>query len=339
MIEPVAFDVLTERYRPEIQLHCYRMLGSFHDAEDLTQETLLRAWRGLSDFDGRSSLRTWLYRIATNACLRALEKRSRRSRRLPEALGPAVKFAPLGPADAETRWLEPYPDAALEGVPDPASGPEAQYELAESVRLAFVAAIQSLPPRQRAVLLLRDVLGFTSAETATLLDSSSASVNSALQRARATLSARHPESEADDDRLADEHDQQLLERYMRAWSNADLDGFMALVRADVTWSMPPWRPWYVGRAPVREFVAWAMRSDLGTRHRLVPTASNRQPAFAHYRASPEARWHAFAIQVLFVRGGRIASITNFVDAALFPVFGLPTTTDESEWPAVSIQMG
>jgi RNA polymerase sigma-70 factor, ECF subfamily len=338
--ESAAFDELVARYRPEIQLHCYRLLGSLHDAEDLTQETLLQAWRGLAGFEGRSSVRTWLYRIATNSCLRALARRSGRRRALPEAVAAPVAFAPLGRPDAESRWLDPYPDAALAGLPDGHPGPAARYELHESVRLAFVAAIQILPPRQRAALLLRDVLGFSAAETAALLDATLPSVNSALQRARATLSARPPDSDALGGRLTDARQQSLLERYQRAWREADVDGLVALLRDDVVWSMPPWRQWYVGRAPVRAFLAWALPPDGSRRHRLVPTAANGQPAFGHYRAAVEtATWQAFAIQVLVIHGAQIASITHFVNPVLFEAFGLPTVTDEFGSAAVSVKVG
>src|SRR5262245_50225014 len=210
-----AFQHLAEPYRRELQLHCYRMLGSLHDAEDLVQETYLRAWRGLHRFEGRGSFRGWLYRIATNTCLGALARRPSARRVLPQAHGPPAEQPPDGRPATETAWLEPYPDAALEGIPDPAPGPAARYELREAVQLAFVAAIQHLPPRQRAVLLLRDVLGWPAAETARLLDASVASVNSALQRARATLEKRLPTGRQSTLRVPDERQRALLERYLR----------------------------------------------------------------------------------------------------------------------------
>lgn len=322
--DPATFEQLAERYREEIQLHCYRMLGSIHDAEDAVQDTLLRAWRGLGGFEGRSSLRGWLYRIATNACLTALARGAEARRLLPDAKGPPVEFSPLGAPDTETAWLEPYPDAALESVADLAPGPEARYEQREAVQLAFVAAIQKLPPRQRAVLLLRDVLGFSAIETADLLESSVASVNSALQRARATLdrtSAAAPAVEP----ISDERVRALLDRYVRTWESTDLDGFVALLREDAVWTMPPWPQWYVGRHAIRAFMGWVWRPGSVTRHRLVPTAANGRAAFGYYRsAGASADWLPYALQLVELRGEAIASVTNFVDPRLFAPFRLPS---------------
>jgi RNA polymerase sigma-70 factor (ECF subfamily) len=326
--ESASFEGLAERYRGEIQLHCYRMLGSVHEAEDAVQETLLRAWRGLAGFEGRTSFRAWLYRIATNACLSALERRARDRRLLPQMEGPAVGFAPLGPSDNEVAWLEPYPDSLLEDIPDPAPGPDARYEMREAVRLAFVAALQELPPRQRAVLLLRDVLGLSAAEASAVLDSSVASTNSALQRARATLrSAREPEAVTP----SGARDEILLARYLQTWRDRDVDGFVALLKEDATWTMPPWRQWYVGRPSIGAFMGWAWRSR--RRQLLLPTAANAQPAFAYYRSDDVgSEWRAFAIQVLSLRDGAIASVTNFVDARLFAPFGLPSTLPPDHLP-------
>src|SRR5688572_26268232 len=225
-----AFETLAEPFRKELQLHCYRMLGSIHDAEDLVQETLLRAWRGLAEFEGRASLRSWLYRIATNACLNALASRKGAQRVLPQALGPPSDVRPKIAAE-DVPWLEPYPDAALEDIQATPLGPEARYEMREAVELAFVAAIQHLPPRQRAVLLLRDVLGSSAAEAAQLLEMSTASINSALQRARATLGARagSPRLRVADD---DERQRALLDRYVETWEASDLDGLIALLKSD-----------------------------------------------------------------------------------------------------------
>lgn len=313
--DDAAFRRIAEAYRHDIQVHCYRMLGSIHDAEDAAQETLLRAWRGLDGFEGRAPLRAWLYRVATNVCLTTLAGRARRV--VPEALGPAVEFAPLGTSDREVRWLEPYPDALLEGVADEAPGPEARYELRESVRLAFISAIQRLPPRQRAVLLLRDVLGFTARETAEQLGSSVASVNSALQRARTTLAERRPADAAP----SEERERLLLERYVAAWQSADVDGLVRLMKDDAVFTMPPWREWYVGRARIRSFLAWAFGRRRG--QRLVATRANGQPAFGYYRSDPDAgRWRAFGIQVLAVEAGALSVVTTFVDPALFGKFGL-----------------
>ncbi len=320
-----AFQRLAEPYRRELQLHCYRMLGSVQDAEDLVQETFLRAWRGFPAFEGRSSLRNWLYRIATNACLNALASRAVARRLLPEALGPPAGSLPEGAPASDVAWLEPYPDALLEGVPDAAPGPEARYEMHESVQLAFVAAIQHLPPRQRAVLLLRDVLGWSAAETAGLLESTVASVNSALQRARATLELRQPGAQPAGQPQPDERQRALLERYVRTWEDRDLDGFVALLREDVVLTMPPWPQWYVGRAAVREVFAWVWKQQ---RFRIVLTAANRQPALAMYaRGGGEPNWEAHAIQVLSFRGDAVGALTTFRDPRLFARFGLPDVLD------------
>ncbi len=293
------------------------MLGSVQDAEDLVQETYLRAWRGFHAFEGRSSLRNWLYRIATNACLNALASRAVARRLLPEALGPPASQPPEGGPATDVPWLEPYPDAALEGVPDVAPGPEARYEMHEAVQLAFVAAIQHLPPRQRAVLLLRDVLAWSASETAGLLESTIASVNSALQRARVTLEGRLPGGQPQ----PDERQRALVERYVRTWEDRDLDGFVALLREDVVLNMPPWPHWYVGRTAVREVFA-SVWSQL--RFRIVLTAANRQPALAMYaRSGTEADWEAHAIQLLSFQGDAITRLTTFRDPGLFARFGLP----------------
>jgi RNA polymerase sigma-70 factor (ECF subfamily) len=318
-----AFQQLTEPYRQELRLHCYRMMGSFHDAEDLVQDTFLRAWRGLNGFEGRASFRGWLYRIATNACLNALANRRNTHRVLPPAEGPPAEQPPDGEPATEVAWVEPYPDTALEAIADTAPTPEARYEMREAVQLAFVAAIQRLPPRQRAVLLLRDVLGWTATETATLLDGSVAAVNSALQRARATLAKEAgrpcPGPSPDDRQRA------LLERYVQTWESADLDGFVALLREDAVLSMPPWRQWYLGRESIRAFLAWAWDFPDVRPSRLVPIAANRQPAFALYRSSrddhPEYRAHG--IELLTLRDDAIAVLTIFRDPRLFAAFGLP----------------
>jgi RNA polymerase sigma-70 factor, ECF subfamily len=325
-----AFRQLTEPYRREIQLHCYRMLGSLYDAEDLAQETFLRAWRGLGAFEGRASFRNWLYRIATNACLNALAKRTSVSRVLPEMQGAPAEEMPGIPPATELPWLDPYPDAALEGIADTAPGPDARYELHESVQLAFVAAIQLLPPRQRVVLLLRDVLGWSAAETAVLLDTSVISANSALQRARATLGKQFPTGQPDTPTTLsapDEQQRTLLDRYVRAWEDADLNEFVALLRDDATLSMPPWPHWYLGRDAIRRFLGWVLRPRPdGSRplYRVLPTAANGQPAFAFYRSDTEGGdWHAHGIQVLTLQGGMIAAMTTFRDRRLVTAFGFP----------------
>ena len=316
-----AFERLAEPYRRELQLHCYRMLGGFNDAEDLVQETLLRAWRGLGGFEGRGSFRAWLYRIATNACLDVLAARGGTRRVLPDSLGPPSERMAGGAPGAEIPWLEPYPDAALEGIADTAPGPEARYEMREAVQLAFVGAIQYLPPRQRAVLLLRDVLGWSAAESARLLDASVASVNSALQRARGTLERRFPTGQPNAAAGTDDRQRALLERYVRAWESADLDGFVALLKEDAVYRMPPWREWYLGREAIRTFLGRAWKLHAG--FRLVPTAANRQPAFALYsRRGGVLEWRAHSIQLPTLHAESIAALTLFINPQLFASFGL-----------------
>jgi RNA polymerase sigma-70 factor, ECF subfamily len=322
-----AFQHVAEPYRRELQLHCYRMLGSFHDAEDLTQETFLRAWRGLSGFEGRSSFRAWLYRIATNACLNALASRARRV--LPEMEGPPSDLPPdhlleTGPA-TEIAWLQPYPDTALEGIADAAPGPDARYEMREAMQLAFIAAIQHLPPRQRAVLLLRDVLGWSAAESARLLDTSIGSVNSVLQRARATLEKRRPAGPPSSQPAPSDRQRVLLDRYVRAWEGADTEGFVALLKEDATLAMPPWTHWYRGRDWSRTFFSKAWTAYAG--FRLVAIGANCQPGFAFYACKPgDEIFRAHSVQILEIRGGAIASMTKYVKPlgpALFADFGLP----------------
>lgn len=318
-----AFQDVAEPYRRELQLHCYRMLGSLHDAEDQVQETFLRAWRGLKRFEGRASFRSWLYRIATNACLNALASRLTPHRILPETHGPHANQMPEGMPATEMSWLEPYPDTALEGIADTAPGPAARYEMREAVQLAFITAIQLLPPRQRAVLLLRDVLGWSSTETAELLDSSIASVNSTLQRARAALEKGSGRPSVGS--MSDNRQRALLDRYIRAWEGADIDAFIALLTDDAVLSMPPWKQWYRGREAVREFFNWAFvwKSSGYRPFRLIPTAANRQPAFGlYYRNEEEAEYRAHAIQLLEPKGEKIASLTVFRDPQLFAAFGL-----------------
>jgi len=328
--DPQAFQALVEPYRRALQLHCYRMLGSLHEAEDLVQETLLRAWRARSDFEGRSSVRTWLYRIATNTCLNALERRRRQggttTRSLPAWQGPPTDDYPEGTPPTEIAWLEPYPDLALDGLVDPVPGPAARYELHESVQLAFVAAIQQLPPRQRAVLLLRDVLGWSAAEAALLLESSVAAVNSSLQRARATLEDCYPSGQPSHLPPGTVEQRSLVERYMRAWEGADLDGLVALLREDASLSMPPWPAWYHGRVSIRALCAWAWRQDPPRDVRLVLSGANGQPAVAVYRRAPtDGRLRAHSIHVLTLDGSAVAATTVFLEPALFAAFGLPSS--------------
>jgi RNA polymerase sigma-70 factor (ECF subfamily) len=318
-----AFRQLAEPYRRELRLHCYRMLGSAHDAEDAVQETLLRAWRGLGEFEGRASFRNWLYKIATNACLNVLATRHRTARLLPQKVGPPAREISQEPT-TEIAWLEPYPDEPLGDVEAAAPGPEARYELREAVQLAFVAAVQQLPPLQRAVLLLRDVLGWSAVEAAQLLDTSVASITSALQRARAKMETSYGSGERQS-RLPDEQERALLDRYVAAWDTADLDGLVALLKEDAILSMPPYREWFSGRDAIRGVFAWAWSRYLGPgAFRLVRTAANRQPAFAVYtRSRQTGDYVAHSIQVLTLREDRIAILTYFLNAELFDSFGLP----------------
>jgi RNA polymerase sigma-70 factor, ECF subfamily len=331
-LDRVAFDHLIGPFRREIKVHCYRMLGSAADAEDLVQETLVRAWRGLDRLENHGAIRGWLYRIATNVCLTALAHRSHRHRFLPDSLTPPAERLPDGRPHTEAAWLEPYPDLELEGIADTAAGPTARYELGESVRLAFVAAIQHLPPMQRAVLLLCDVLGWSSQEVATLLGGSVASINSKLQRARLTLGGRYALEKADSGVLRTEREQALLERYIHAWEKRDLDGFVSLLSHDAVYRMPPWPQWYRGREAIRAFFQAAWKS-YGSFH-LIPIHANRQAAFAIYtRGTSEEIWRAHSIQVVELHQGSISSLTKFVPPLgppLFRGFGLSTVLAANE---------
>jgi RNA polymerase sigma-70 factor (ECF subfamily) len=327
-----AFERLAEPFRREIKLHCYRMLGSLHEAEDLVQETYLRAWRSFDSFEG-GSFRAWLYRIATNACLNALASRKHVQRLLPDQQAPATPTVqmPDGAPPTDVAWLEPYPDSNLEGIADDAPNPEARYTSREAVQLAFVAAIQQLPPRQRAVVLLCDVLGWAAAEAATLLGGSTASINSALQRARETLAKRYPDGRPPAAPLPNSSQQKLLGRYLQAWEGHDLDGFVALLKEDATFTMPPWLQWYSGREAIRSFFAIAWKTCGGLR--LIPTAANGQPAFAVYeRTGADARWAAHSIHVLAFEDDMISTQTLFVPPTgprLFHAFGLPLSLPDA----------
>jgi RNA polymerase sigma-70 factor (ECF subfamily) len=321
-----AFVRLAEPHRPAIRAHCYRMMGALHEAEDLTQETYLRAWRSRETFAADRPLRHWLHRIATNACLDALSRRSARRRVLEVGVAPAVG-RPIGGPRPETAWLEPFPDRLLAGVPDPAPDPARRYELRESLRLAFVAAVQRLAPRPRAVLLLRDVLGWSADETAQVLGGSRASVNSALQRARAALAAESGPATVTPDAVADAD---LIRRYVTAWEARDMDGFVSLLRADAVYRMPPWPQWYDGVAAIRSFFdyAWGYPGDFA----LTPVRGAGQPGVAVYKADgPVLR--ANALQLLSVEQSGITAITAWVGplaAQLFPAFGLPVTRLRAE---------
>jgi RNA polymerase sigma-70 factor (TIGR02960 family) len=310
-----AFRELTEPYRRELQVHCYRMLGSFQDAEDVLQETLLAAWQGFGGFEGRASIRTWLYRIATNRCLNALRAASRRPAKewdVPEVEPPEPTR--LG----EVAWLEPYPDVLLEGGIDVPLGPEARYEQTESISLAFVTALQVLPPRQVAVLVLRDVLGFHANEVADMLDSTVESVNSALKRARASLQRRR--SPAADREPPPASEDAIVAKFVRAWESADLDALVALLTDDVFVSMPPLPFEYEGRDLVSRFCASLFGA--GRRFDLVRTRANGQPAFGAYLSAPPGIRHGTGLHVLTLTGDRICAYTHF-DKSVLPWFGLP----------------
>jgi RNA polymerase sigma-70 factor (ECF subfamily) len=303
------------------------MLGSLHEAEDLVQETYLRAWRSFASFQNveGGTFRAWLYRIATNACLNSLASRKDSQRFLPNQLGPATRGMPSSPA-TDVAWLEPYPNAYLEAIGDEAANPEARYAAREAVQLAFVSAIQLLPARQRAVLLLCDVLGWAAAEAATLFESSTASINSALQRARETLARHYPGDCPLATPLSNPAQQQLLGRYLDAWQGHNVNGFVALLKEDAAVLMPPWREWFVGRDAIGSFFEAAWKTCNGLR--LVATGANGQPAFAVYELSsgPDARWDAHSIHVLSLDQENISTITMFVPPTgpdLFKSFGLP----------------
>ena len=325
ILDRLAFEQFTATHRRELKLHCYRMMGSLHEADDLVQDTLLRAWRARSEFDGRGSVRGWLYTIATNSCLNALKARSRADRILQQPGQPPSHGRATGGPVAEVTWLEPYPDAELPDLVDSDPGPEARYETREAVQLAFVAAIQVLPPRQRASLLLSDVLGWSAVETAHLLGGSTASINSALQRARATLAARYPQGRPMRRSQPNPEEGLLLERYMQAWQAANLDGFIELLRKDATYHMPPWREWYQGRQAIRGFFDTVWGNFGG--FRTVAIGANAQPAVAVYaRGHHDPTWRAHSLHVIEPAYDGIASLTVYVGPLgpkLFPAFGLP----------------
>jgi RNA polymerase sigma-70 factor (ECF subfamily) len=315
-----VFRELTEPHRRELQVHCYRMLGSLQDAEDALQDTLLAAWQGLGGFDGRSSLRTWLYRIATNRCLDARRAASRR--RAKEWDVPDVE--PPEPSRlGEIVWLEPFPDALLEGAVDVPLGPEARYEQTESISLAFITALQVLPPRQLAVLILRDVLGFRTNEVADILDATVESVNSALKRARASLRRGLPPTDGREPPPAPDSpaERALVGKFVRAYESGDVDALVALLTADIGVSMPPVPLEYHGRDVVARFYASIFRP--GREFDLVPTRANGQPAYGVYSRAPTGGIrHGSGILVLTLTGDRICAMTRF-DNNVLPWFGLP----------------
>jgi RNA polymerase sigma-70 factor, ECF subfamily len=310
--DEAAFARLVDPHRGQLHAHCYRMLGSLHDAEDALQETLLRAWKGLGRFEGRSSLRSWLYTIATNTCLNAIAKRPKRV--LPIDYGPAVDphTAPGQPV-VESVWIEPYPDEML-GLEDGFAAPEARYEQRESIELAFVAALQHLPANQRAVLILREVLGFSAKEVADTLETTVASVNSALQRARAAVDERVPErsQQATLRALGDDGLRDLVDRYVDAWERCDVEAFAAMLAQDATFAMPPLASWYQGREGIAIWAAsWPLSG--AWRWRTVFTHANGQPALAFYSwDDDEQAYIPFALNVITLRGTEISDVTAFV---------------------------
>ena len=313
-----AFRELTEPYRRELQLHAYRIVGSAQDAEDLVQETLLAAWRGLEQFEGRASVRAWLYRIATNRSLDTL----RASRRRPEDLLRMTEV-PEPTRRAEPIWLEPYADALLEGVPDDAPGPEARYETREAIALAFIVGLQHLPPQQRAVLVLRDVLGYRAGEVAEMLDTSEASVNSLLRRARAAFESRLPAAGRERAPLPNSKlERDIVGHFADAVENGDVDGMVALLTDDAWLTMPPEPHEYQGPAAIGAFLRG--REVARGAMRLVPTRANGQPAFACYLPSAQTEIaRPYALFVLTLEGDSISAITWFADSGAFPHFGLP----------------
>ena len=322
-----AFARLVEPFRRELQVHCYRFLGSMQDAEDALQDTLLSAWQGLAGFEGRASVRTWLYRVATSRCLDAL----RSARRRPPVSEPPAGLDPPEPTRlGELLWLEPCPGVLLEGLADSAPGPEARYEAMEAISLAFITALQLLPPRQRAALILRDVLGFHASEAARILDTSEESVTSALKRARATLE-RHLQKSGDREPAPPPDsaaERQLVERLTRAFEAADVNGIIALLSDDVWLTMPPLPLEYQGPELAAQFLtATALRP--GWTARLIATRANGQPAFGFYARDPETGlFHTVGLLVLTLSGTRISAMTRF-DASTLPRFGLPSALSSS----------
>jgi RNA polymerase sigma-70 factor (TIGR02960 family) len=316
-----AFRKLTDPYRRELQLHCYRILGSLQDAEDLLQETLLAAWRGLDQFEGRASVRAWLYRIATNRCLDML----RASRRRPEELQRMID-PPKPTRRAEPIWLEPYPDVLLEGIPDETPGPHARYETKETVALAFTAGLQHLPPQQRAVLVLRDVLGYHADEAAEMLDTSPASVNSLLRRARSAFESRLPATGPERAPLPhSQREREIVGRFADAVQDGDTERVVALLTDDAWLTMPPEPYEYQGPTVIGAFLHdRAVRR--GAPLRLIPTRANNQPAFGCYFQAPHTEIaRPYGLLVLTLQGDRVSAITWFVDTSVFTRFGLPRT--------------
>ncbi len=317
-VADVGLDEVLERYRRELTAHCYRMLGSSFEAEDAVQETMVRAWRSYDGFEGRSQLRSWLYRIATNVCLDMLNSRNRRARPM-DLNGPSPADNPAAAMLPESEWVLPIPD---DRVLPPDGDPAELAEVRETIRLAFIAALQHLPPRQRAVLLLRDVVRWHATEVAEFLDTSDASVNSALQRARSTIAASNI-TETDPVMPMDDAQQELLDRYLDAFERYDMDSLTSLIHEDAMQSMPPYEMWLSGRDEILAF--WQGQGAPCAGSRLLPTTANGRPAFAQYRPSTTGDGHdAWALQILDIRDGELVELSFFLDTAtLFPLFGLP----------------
>jgi RNA polymerase sigma-70 factor (ECF subfamily) len=325
-----AYDRLIEPHRAELRAHCYRMLGSAHDAEDALQEALLRAWRGLPKFEGRSTVRSWLYTIATNVCLKAIERRPKLV--LPIDYGPAADpHDGPGRPITESVWIEPYPDQRL-ALHSALAGPQAHYEQRESIELAFIAALQHLPARQRAVLILRDVLGFSAREVAQALDTTPGSVDSALQRARKTVDERLPEQsqQATLRALGDDGLREIVDDFVAAWERADIDAVVAMLTDDAVITMPPLPTWYQGREAVAAFLeGWPLAGTV--QWRVVPTRANGQPAFGEYIWDADSEtFIPHGIQVLTLEGAKIAEITAFLTSEGFERFGLPDEIKPSQ---------
>jgi RNA polymerase sigma-70 factor (TIGR02960 family) len=324
--DEAAFERLVRPYRRELQVHCYRILGSVQDAEDMLQETLVAAWRGLDSFEERASLRTWLYRIATNASLGVLRK-SRAPREIPPPPEPPGEFPVATRVAAEPVWLEPYPDAWLDDLPDSTPGPEARYDSREAIELAFVVALQHLSPRERAAIVLKDVLGFRSTETAELLDTSDASVNSALQRARDKL-VRVGGGRADPPPPGSAAERDLVGRFARAFESGDVGSVVSLLSEDARLTMPPETMEYVGAREIERFLSTVPAGGELDRFKLVPTRANGQPAFGCYLRTHEGPLRAYGLMVLTLDRDRVVGITGFPDTSVFASFGLPRTLSE-----------
>ena len=324
-----AFGALCEPWRMELQLHCYRIVGSVHDAEELVQETMLAAWRGLEGFEGRAAVRSWLYRIATNRCLNHLRDRGRRLPELPAPPEP-VPPPPRPTRTTEPVWLEPYPDVLFEGVADRRQEPAARYEVREAVGLAFMFALQRLPPRQRAVLVLRDVLGFRAAEAAEMLGITEIAVNRTLQRARRAVDRSVPSGALQDAPLpGSPQERALVSRFANAFQAGDVEGVVALLTEDALMTMPPEAAVYQGQEAIHDFLSTVPAAGALERFRLVPTRANGQPAFGCYlKDSHTPIAHAYGLMVLTLRGDRLAGLAGFADTSVFAPFGLPRTLRE-----------